>query len=318
MSDRGSAGNSSSESGRQAARALRDYVLPLLLLLGLVAVLYLATIVMPSFYWLWIARVVIIVLAGALPVMIYSYFIQGRGRILYREYKQALRRLGYPEVAQQYQEKFEAIYGPVRFLDPERVELPGAEVADRLDIAEINTRPLNSPIVVATLLGFLGWILVFFPPLSPADQLVPNPTPLAYGFLGAYVFGLGSLVRQYVTDDLQPRYYASLALRYLTVFVLSALIGLALPLQQTAEGLDEAQLSIGLSDQVLIVAFFVGLFPSMGLRLIQRAATSTLGKFKIKAFEEDQPLSLLDGLTIYQEDRLLLEGIENLQNLVED
>jgi hypothetical protein len=36
---------------------------------------------------------------------------------------------------------------------------------------------------------------------------------------------------------------------------------------------------------------------------------------KIKAFEEDQPLSLLDGLTIYQEDRLLLEGIENLQNL---
>ena len=53
----------------------------------------------------------------------------------------------------------------------------------------------------------------------------------------------------------------------------------------------------------------------MGLRLIQRATIATLGKLKIKAFEEDQPLSLLDGLTIYQEDRLLLEGIENLQNL---
>lgn len=315
MMDRGSGGSSSSNTGRQAGRTMRDYVLPLLLLVGLIAVLFVATAVMQSFYWLWIARVVIIVLAGTLPVMIYSYFIQGRGRILYREYKQALRRLGYPEVAQQYQEKFEAIYGPVRFLDPDRASGAGVNVVDRLDIAEVNTRPLNSPIIVATLLGFLGWILVFFPPLTPADQLMPNPTPLAYGFLGAYVFGLGSLVRQYVTDDLQPRYYASLALRYLTVFVLSALIGLALPLQQAADGLDGAQLSIGLSDQVLIVVFFVGLFPSMGLRLIQRAAIATLGKFKLKAFEEDQPLSLLDGLTIYQEDRLLLEGIENLQNL---
>ena len=242
MMDQGSGGSSSSNTGRQAERTLRDYVLPLLLLLGLIAVLFVATAVVASFYWLWIARVVIIVLAGTLPVMIYSAFIQGRGRILYREYKQALRRLGYPEVAQQYQEKFEAIYGPVRFLDPDRPSAVGANVVDRLDIAEVNTRPLNSPIVVATLLGFLGWILVFFPPLTPVEQLIPNPTPLAYGFLGAYVFGLGSLVRQYVTDDLQPRYYASLALRYLTVFVLSALISLALPLQQAVEGITGGQI----------------------------------------------------------------------------
>ncbi|MBP7687261.1 MAG: tetratricopeptide repeat protein [Thermoflexales bacterium] len=315
MADQSSAGKASSPSGRQALRAARDYVLPLFLLMALVAAVYVAIITMSPFFWLWIARVLFIVLAGALPVMIYSYFIQGRGRILFREYKQALRRLGFPEAAEQYQEKFEAVYGPVRFLDEDRAATPGADVTDRRDLAEVNTRPLNSPIVMATLLGFLGWILVFFPPLTLPDQLVPNPTPLAYGFLGAYVFGLGSLVRQYVTDDLQPRYYASLVLRYLTVFALSALIGLALPLQQAAEAIDGTQLSIGVSDQILIVAFFVGLFPSMGLRLIQRAATSTLGKFKIKAFEEDQPLSLLDGLTIYQEDRLLLEGVENLQNL---
>ena len=58
----------------------------------------------------------------------------------------------------------------------------------------------------------------------------------------------------------------------------------------TPENIDEAidgtQLSIGVSDQILIVAFFVGLFPSMGLRLIQRAATSTLGKFKINDHAE--------------------------------
>ena len=155
MADQRSAGKASSPSGRQALRAARDYVLPLFLLMALVAAVYVAIITMSPFFWLWIARVLFIVLAGALPVMIYSYFIQGRGRILFREYKQALRRLGFPEAAEQYQEKFEAAYGPVRFLDEDRAATPGADVTDRRDLAEVNTRPLNSPIVMATLLGVL-------------------------------------------------------------------------------------------------------------------------------------------------------------------
>lgn len=314
MSDKNTTAQAS-QSKRQEERLRRNYILPLSLFVAAFALLYVATLIVPPNSWLWIARIAIIVLASTLPAMIYSYFIQGRGRILFREYRQALRRLGLPEVAQQYQEKFEAVYGPVRFLEQDQAEAAGAETTDRVDIAEINSRPLNSPIVVATLLSFLGWLLVFFPPGVPPDQLAPNPTPLAYGFLGAYVFGLASLVRQYTTDDLQPRYYASLSQRYLTVFALSSLIALALPVRQVADAVDTGRISLGFADQVLLVAFFVGLFPSTGLRLIQRAATFIMGKLKIKAFEEDQPLSLLDGLTVYQEDRLLLEGIENLQNL---
>ncbi len=72
MADQGSAGKASSKSGRQAVRATRDYVLPLFLLLALVAAIYLAIISMSPFFWLWIARVMFIVLAGALPVMIYN------------------------------------------------------------------------------------------------------------------------------------------------------------------------------------------------------------------------------------------------------
>ncbi len=63
-----------------------------------------------------------------------------------------------------------------------------------------------------------------------------------------------------------------------------------------------------------MTAFFIGLFPATGLRLIQRSVTVILG-VAFPAFKEDHPLSMLEGLNAYQEDRLQLEGIENLQNL---
>jgi tetratricopeptide (TPR) repeat protein len=248
-----------------------------------------------------LARVFIILIAGLLPAIIYSYFSLGRLPILYAEYRQNLRRLGFPENAALYRDKFNALYG--------------AET--RLTwLAETRSLPLaplfQSPIIVATLLSIVGWLLVFYPaqPLAQAvDQfLFPNPNLSAYAFLGAYVFGIGSLVRQYVTDDLQPRYYAGLTYRYLSVLILSWLITLLMVQTQGAVPLPR--------DSYLIAAFTIGIFPSIGLRLIQRIGTKILNvPFKHSGFEEDFPLSKLDGLNAFQEDRLHLEGIENLQNL---
>ncbi len=244
-----------------------------------------------------LTRVFIILIAGLLPAIIYSYFSLGRLPILYAEYRQNLRRLGFPENAALYRDKFNALYG--------------AET--RLTwLAETRALPLaplfQSPIIVATLLSILGWLLVFYP-FQPGDQLLlPNPDLSVYAFLGAYVFGIGSLVRQYVTDDLQPRYYASLTNRYLSVFIISWLITLLVA--QTQGALPVPQ------DSYLIAAFTVGLFPTIGLRLIQRIGTSILNlAFKHSGFEEEFPLSRLDGLNAFQEDRLHLEGIENLQNV---
>jgi hypothetical protein len=162
-------------------------------------------------------------------MVLYYYFVQRRLPTLFREYKQNLRRLGFPENAPQYTEKFNAVYSTAT---------GGIEAA-----------PLSSPILITTILSILGWILVFFPveaglnkalvpqlkpppemglppdrPLEGSNkdllaQLVPTQLPLPYGFLGAYVFGLTALVHQYVTNDLQSRYYASLTKRYLIVFV---------------------------------------------------------------------------------------------------
>ena len=258
----------------------QNYIFPLILSLAVFA----------AFFWVFplirepvfvnIGRSLIILIGGILPSIIYRYFTQERLPTFFKEYKQNLRRLGLPENAQQYKDKFDAVYGAAT---------QGSQIA-----------PFNSPVFIATILAFIGWALVFFPVHPSVSTLTPNPSPFAYGFLGAYVFGISSLVRQFVTDDLQPRYYASLTIRFVTVFVLSWLVYLILPASEES--------------QALLVAFFIGLFPATGLRLVQRVVTAVIGMVS-QGFNEPLPLSKLDGLNAYHEDRLLLEGIENMQNL---
>ena len=277
---------SAAEPEHQEQGRWLNNLLLLFLFVGALALMYLILPVLEASALTNALRILLILIGGLLPAMIYASFIQGRLPTLFAEYKQSLRRLGYPANAPQYRDKFDVIYGQ----KPELGRSSGA----------------SSPLVMATLLSFVGWLLVFFPPVGGSEGLIPNTTPLAYGFLGAYIFGLGSLVRQYVTDDLQLRYYASLTSRYLTVFVLSSLV--ALLVQPGSDGSSPS------ADSYLLAAFVIGLFPSTGLRVAQRLGTAALG-LVLKGFQEPQPLSKLDGLNAYHEDRLLLEGIESLQNL---
>lgn len=229
-------------------------------------------------------RGIIIVVAGFLPAIIFGYF-QSRRQILFIEYKLNLRRLGFTENAQVYRKKFDAIYG-------------NSDMFDRREIV------FQTPIIVSTILSVVGWIFVFYPPEPESLHLIPNATTLAYGFLGAYVFAIGSLVRQYVTDDLQQRYYASVVYRYLAVFVLAGLITFIFP--------------GNMSGGILALAFTIGFFPSMGIRIAIRMATNLINSIsleKVDGFEDKDRLHLLQGPNAYHEDRLLLEGIENIQNL---
>ncbi len=263
----------------------RHVIQPLILAMGVFVALflYLPSINQSTFFD--VGRILIILIAGILPTVIYRYFSQERLPTFYKEYKQNLRRLGLPENAQQYKEKFDAVYGT------STQEIDGSA----------GVMLFSSPVFVATILSFIGWVLVFYP-VPPEATLTPNATHFAYAFLGAYIFGIGSLVRQFVTDDLQPRYYASLTSRFIYVMVLSFMVNLV---QQSLNASDE---------QALLVSFFIGLFPTTGLRLIQRIVTAVIG-LAARGFNEPLPLNKLDGLNAYHEDRLLLEGIENVQNL---
>lgn len=261
-----------------------NYLLSILLFI-LITFIYILFPLIDRSAWLNFARAVIIVIGTSLPAATYAYYTQGRLPTFFKEYKQNLRRLGFWENAQEYQDKFDAVYGT-----PATKQL---------------TRAVNSPIGITTLLILLGWTLVFFPIPETTDSFLPNPTPLAYGFLGAYIFGLASLIRQYVTNDLQLRYYASLSVRYLTVMVLAWLVAFFVP--ALAPNISE--------EYLLVISFTLGIFPSLGLRLVQRVTTTLLG-IAYKGFDEDYPLSDLDGLNAYHEDRLTLEGIENIHGLI--
>ena len=299
----------------------RNTVLPLTLLVVAFCAVLLITPVLPSVQWVIFSRAVLIIVGTLLPSILYRYFIQGRRPTLRREYQQNLRRLGYSEKDPQYDERFEAFYGAddtydtFRLTIPFRRRPPAEPVQARSEVLSHPLRTLNSPIMMATVLTLLGWLLVFFPADPASTVFAPNRTPLAYGFLGAYVFSIGALVRQYVTDDLQARYYASITVRFLTVFVLAWLIDLIWPGTATAPTDTGLSLPGTLVDQRLLIAVIIGAFPALGLRLIQRSAAALLS-LAFRGFHEPQPLNTLDGLNAYQEDRLLLEGVENLQNLV--
>jgi tetratricopeptide (TPR) repeat protein len=231
-----------------------------------------------------VLKAAIILIAGFLPAIIFGYF-QSRRQILFIEYQQNLRRLGFAENAKVYRNKFNAIYG-------------NSDMADRRDVV------FQTPIIIATILSVIGWVTVYYTPTRDAATLIPNATTLSYGFLGAYVFALGSLVRQYVTDDLQQRYYASVVYRYLAVFVLA--------------GLLDILFTSAPSGTILTAAFAIGFFPSMGIRVITRLGTRALNSLvdsDLEGIEDETPLNHLQGPNAYHRDRLVLEGIDNIQNL---
>ena len=56
-------------------------------------------------------RILLMLVGGVLPVLIYTSFVRNRLPTLFVEYKQNLRRLGFPEYLELYQKKFDEIYG---------------------------------------------------------------------------------------------------------------------------------------------------------------------------------------------------------------
>ena len=79
-------------------------LLPLFLFLAALAALYLALPILHTPALTDALRILLILIGGLLPALIYRSFIQIRLPTLSTEYRQSLRRLGYPESAKQYQE----------------------------------------------------------------------------------------------------------------------------------------------------------------------------------------------------------------------
>jgi len=174
----------------------------------------------------------------------------------------------------------------------------------------------NSPfsvllLIFSTALLVMGWIITLSPIGPPPaefsnliDFFTPDKSPFTLGFLGVYYFTVNMIYRRYVRADLTPKTYAYITMRLLVTVVLVWALS---TLPQFAEG---SALETGLS----AIAFVIGIFPESGLTLIQEYFNKVTSK---RTSQDSDLLSLtrLEGMNLYDQARLLEEGIDNIENL---
>jgi len=163
----------------------------------------------------------------------------------------------------------------------------------------------RSPVIVATLLIAIGWIVVLLNDAhrdgalpSFQDLFRPSPTPMTMGFLGAYFLAVQVTLRGYVRGDLKPKTYNVITVRILMAVILAW----------------AAQALWGTNQVVLALSFIAGILPNTVLRRIR-----DVGGGRQKAEKDDlqvqSPLSQLDEVDVYERTRLEEEGITSVQAL---
>lgn len=184
-----------------------------------------------------------------------------------------------------YQQKFDAYYGrSVSEIDPD------TDFTVRVDML--------FPVFLATAVLAIGWTAVLW---DPSFAVSPSSVwdVAKYAFVGAYIFTLQSLIRRFFQSDLRPSAYASLLVRFIVA------LSMTLALVQI--------LSVSWGAQAA-VAFVVGIFPAVALQALKRNCQALLG-VRVRSATADYPLDQIDGLDLWYQDRLMEEGIEDMQNL---
>ncbi|HEY3061890.1 MAG TPA: hypothetical protein VGL99_23185, partial [Chloroflexota bacterium] len=157
----------------------------------------------------------------------------------------------------------------------------------------------NLPVLVTSILIFMGWLLTLPVNIGSAGPLAPARTALVFGFLGAYFFVLNMVFRRYVRNDLSVKTYNYAIVRilvaFLVVWVATSVVS-------------------GNPPQLLAAAFLIGVVPDTGVALIQDMAKRLFARFA-SVLDEERPLSELRGMNIYDQARFLEEGIEDIENL---
>jgi hypothetical protein len=330
------------DSRRRRAWLAMARMVKLIVLLVLIVMALASTTVLDRPSQVFLLKAFLVCFLSLLPGWLYLQFIAVKGTGLYDEYVLNLYRLRIDDVANLpkpppgsrywdwwkdavapdldparniYLKKFEAVYGRSAVPQSRRQH----DLEDDDAAAGMTTRLFDrihadafSPVIMATALLCVGWIIVVEPEpfrgLRLLDGLALSGLPrmpdqaLRFGFIGSYAFIVQSLVRRYFQADLKTHAYLSAIARLILV---AALIVAIHPLWSTWRLPAQTELVFG---------FFLGFFPELGLRVIQRSLVGLLRRSR-PADEGRFPLRQLDGATVWVQARFLEEGIEDMQNL---
>jgi hypothetical protein len=133
-------------------------------------------------------------------------------------------------------------------------------------------------------------------------RLIVSLTAFQFGFLGAYVFFIGHLLRSYYTLDLTPNTFVSISARMVVSSLIALVVSFALPSKLAPS-------------MIPVVSFFIGFFPSRGLLVIDKISSRIL-QLRSDSFPS-KPLSALSGVSPEHEMRLRREGYDNVDNLAQ-
>ena len=156
----------------------------------------------------------------------------------------------------------------------------------------------------------LGPYMLFGPDGRPDhdyyQHIAVSLTAFQFGFLGAYVYLIGDLVRAYFILDLTPQVFVASTIRVITGSLLALVTSFM-------TGYMSEEFSEGFKVGLPVISFFFGYFPETALILIQKkvAGWIGLGETKYQAI----PLSKLPGMSYAHETRLIREGFDNVENL---
>jgi hypothetical protein len=175
----------------------------------------------------------------------------------------------------------------------------------------------RSPVVVATLVLSLALVVAFVDvngTVRDGPLLVlftPTAAILPFAFLGAYLFAVLTSLRSYLRGDLLPKAYSQIAARMLVVVTLAAVLG---ALSQALAPTAQAQPSY--SAWLLALAFFAGLVPNTALQFLSESTRRAFPLWGGARMSEPQPLTMLEGIDLYDRARLEQEGVTTLGGLV--
>ena len=185
------------------------------------------------------------------------------------------------------------------------------------------------PLLILSALTLVGWYYIIFPRTmnglvdllesgasvtALTDQLTQF-TPLTMAFAGAWLFMTVMLTYRWVNNDLYPRTYFYAAMR----LVYGIVVGLVFIAVTAAAANPTAQAVI------LAFAFFAGAFPLEYVRAVwqwlrvlgddKSQAAQVIHFFEVPDWGSRQPLTTLEGMTIWDDTRFYQEGMQNVHAL---
>ena len=147
------------------------------------------------------------------------------------------------------------------------------------------------------------------------DYMLHSLVAVAFGFLGAYVYSIGQLIRSYFTVDLTPNSFVAASVRLIVASILTLVFSFAFSMVLSGHDKGGGDMHEKMLAALPVFGFFFGYFPNRALLAIERLTSRYFGKLVQESGYQSTAVNEVSGMNMTHAHRLEREGIDNLENL---